>query len=187
MFRQNGAASFDPSLTADASLPNAVSNYSWDTNNDGMPDQVGTELSTITASYQAPGLYFPTVTITDVLGNAYSESTIVNVVDRMVMDTLLRAKWEGMKAKLANQDISGAVQFFDQSSQDRYAEVFTALNTQLPQMVKDMQDIQLIYARGGIAKYRIRKNELYGGHMVTLTYYIYFTIDPNGMWKIDKF
>ena len=187
MFKQNGAATFDTSLTAEASLLNAVANYSWDTNNDGTPDQVGAELSTIAASYQTPGLYFPTVTITDVLGNTYSESTIVNVVDRMVIDALLRAKWEGMKAKLANQDIGGAVAFFDRSSQDRYTEVFTALREQLPQMAQSMQNIQLIYSTSGIAKYRIRKDELYGGQMMTLTYYIYFTMDSTGMWKLDKF
>ena len=52
-----------------------------------------------------------------------------------------------MKAKLANQDIGGAVAFFDRSSQDRYTEVFTALREQLPQMVQDMQTYSLFILR----------------------------------------
>ena len=50
-----------------------------------------------------------------------------------------------------------------------------------------MQDIQLVYVNDSVAKYRIRKNELYGGQMMTITYYIYFARDENGFWFIDKF
>jgi len=62
-----------------------------------------------------------------------------------------------------------------------------ALGQQLTPLVQDMQSIQIIYARNGIAKYRIRKSELYGGQVITLTYYIYFSKDKEGLWRIDKF
>jgi hypothetical protein len=56
-----------------------------------------------------------------------------------------------------------------------------------PQIVEDMQDIELIYIEGSVAKYRIRKNELYGGEMLTITYYLYFIIDEDGLWKIHRY
>lgn len=37
------------------------------------------------------------------------------------------------------------------------------------------------------AKYRIRKDEFYGGAMESITYYIYFTLDDDGLWKIYRF
>jgi len=57
----------------------------------------------------------------------------------------------------------------------------------LPELAQNMQAIQLIYAHDNIAKFRIRKNELYGGQMVMFTYYIYFVRNTNGIWSIDKF
>ena len=50
-----------------------------------------------------------------------------------------------------------------------------------------MQDIQLLYSKNNTSKYRIRKNELYGGQMLIITYYIYFAIDWDGVWRIYRF
>ena len=38
-----------------------------------------------------------------------------------------------------------------------------------------------------MAKYRIRKSELYGGQTYEITYYIYFGVDIDGIWRIHKF
>jgi len=55
------------------------------------------------------------------------------------------------------------------------------------QIINDMQDIELIYAKEGIAKYRINRDQMIAGTPTTITYYIYFMVDPNGIWKIDQF
>jgi len=46
---------------------------------------------------------------------------------------------------------------------------------------------ELIYTEGNVAKYRIRKNELYGEEMISITYYLYFTKDGYGLWKIHRY
>jgi hypothetical protein len=92
-----------------------------------------------------------------------------------------------MKTRLAYQDVEGAIVYITSNSQARYREIFTALGSGLPEIVQNMQDIQHVYVNDRIAKYRIRKNETYGGQMMTITYYIYFVIDGNGIWTIDKF
>jgi len=92
-----------------------------------------------------------------------------------------------MKAKLMNGDIEGAVGYFTLASQERYEEVFAALGAQLAPLVQNMQAIQLIYAKSGTIKYRIHKNETYGGQTTTLTYYIYFSQEAQGLWSIDTF
>ena len=188
MTRPDGTTGFDATMSAETSVPYWIDHYAWDTNGDGAPEKkTGHTETAITASYQAPGLYFPTVTVTDTLWNEYTETAIVNVIDRNALDALLNAKWEGMKAALAKGDIATAVSYFTSETKDRYQEIFTALLPQLPQFVQEMQEIQLIYMNSGIAKYRIRKNEIYSGQTMAITYYIYFALDENGLWKIKKF
>jgi hypothetical protein len=171
---------------AEAYLPNPVSSYSWDFNGDGVAEVTGMD-PTVIAQYQYPGIYFPRVTVTDNQGNVYTETTLVNVLSREEMDALLRSKWEGMKGALANQDITNALNYFGEETKQHYSELFTALQPYLPQVVQEMQDIQLIVVRGKSAKYRMTRNELYGGQMVTIDYSVYFVADKNGLWKIDWF
>ena len=92
-----------------------------------------------------------------------------------------------MKTYLSNRDIASALNYYSEGNREHYNQVFTDIYNHLPQFVQDMQEIQLIYVKGNIAKYRIRKEELYGGQTFTITYYIYFTIDQNGVWKIEVF
>ena len=50
-----------------------------------------------------------------------------------------------------------------------------------------MQDIEQVYVVESVAKYRIRRVQLYGGQLLTFTYYIYFTQDTSGLWSIESF
>lgn len=187
MSRADGTSSFETTLQVDAYVTGTALSYTWDTNGDGVAEDEGPTLSQVMARYQSPGIYSPTVTVSDMMGNRYSGSVIVSVVDRGAVDALLKAKWEIVKDRLANQDIEGALAIFKESSQDRYRSIFTTLKSRLFQMVQDMQEIQLIYVKDGRAKYRIRRNETYAGKPVTMTYYIYFALDEMGIWKIVYF
>ena len=137
--------------------------------------------------YSTEYIYYPTITVTDDQGSTYTDTIAIVVLNQAEIDALLISKWEAMKAALAVQDVEGAVNYYTEESQGLYNEMFTALYDQLPQSVQDMQDIQLIYSEGNMAKYRIRKNELYGGETLEITYYIYFAVDIDGIWKIEIF
>jgi hypothetical protein len=180
------ANTLDVTFEAETYLANPVPSYSWDFNGDGVAEMTGPD-SKVVAQYQYPGLYFPRVMVIDTQGNPYSETTIVNVLSKEEMENLLRAKWDGMKQALANQNIDGALNYFAQESMELYNEIFTAIYAQLPQIVQEMQDIQLIYVENNTGKYRIRKSESYGGQTLSITYYIYFTLDRDGIWRIYKF
>lgn len=88
---------------------------------------------------------------------------------------------------LANHDITNALKYFNDDTKELYNEIYAALYDNLPQIVEDMQDIELIYIKGNLAKYRIRKNELYGGQTFNITYYLYFIKDGYGLWKIHRY
>ena len=171
---------------AEAYLVNPVSSYSWDFNGDGTPETTGTE-ATVIAQYQFPGIYFPRVTVTDNQGNVYTETTLVNVLSREEMDVLLQSKWEGMKIALYNKDIIGGLDFFLEFSKEIYEQAFTIILDELPQIVSAMQDIEMIFLIDHVAKYRINRVHEIDGIPQTITYYIYFAKDANGIWKIDRF
>jgi hypothetical protein len=168
---------------AAAYLGNPVSSYTWDFNGDGTP---GTEAS-VTAQYQYPGIYFPTVTVTDTQGNAYTETTIVHVLSREAMDALLRSKWEGMKTELFNQEIPAALDYFIDSSKQVYQQAFSLIIDELPQITSNMQDIEIIFIFNNVAKYRINRIHNIDGILQTITYYVYFARDLDGIWRIDRF
>lgn len=138
-------------------------------------------------SFPVPGVYTVTYTAADIHGTEYKQEVMVNVYDRPGLDTLLQARWQGMKGKLALRDIEGGLRYFIGEAKGKYRGAFTALSGELPQLVGDMQGIELIYARDGRAKYRLNRQHEVNGTEVAITYYIYFVKDAAGLWKIEQF
>lgn len=119
----------------------------------------------------------------------HTDTIAVMAENKTQLDTKLRGKWNGMKAGFTapnGPNIEGSLKYISMLSNEKYREIFTAISAQLPSIAADMNDIQMIYAKGNIAKYRIRRDDTINGSTVTITYYIYFIKDMNGIWKIDK-
>jgi parallel beta-helix repeat protein len=135
----------------------------------------------------APGLYFLTVEATDYAAYIYTYTVAVLVVDRTTLDTVLQARWDGMKQALANRDIAQAMQYFTDETKGLYQELFTLLFDQLPQLMQEMQSLELIAVEDNAATYRIRRTQPYGGQLLTITYYAYFRPDRYGLWKILRY
>jgi len=49
------------------------------------------------------------------------------------------------------------------------------------------QDIEIVYATGDRAKYRIRRDHDIDGQTVKITYYIYFGTDKKALWKMERY
>jgi hypothetical protein len=184
---ESGIAPLTTYFSVSTSIPNAVSSYQMDYEGDAIIDYTGTTFDNISFTYNTEGIYYPTVIVTDTQGVTYSDTIAIVVLNASDLDALLKAKWNAMKIALANQDVNGALNYYTEESQELYNELFTTLNAQLPQIVQEMQDIQLIYAKDNTAKYRIRASEVHAGQTYEITYYIYFVVDENGIWKIHKF
>ncbi|MBI5893501.1 MAG: hypothetical protein HZB79_07615 [Deltaproteobacteria bacterium] len=141
----------------------------------------------VQGQYQQTGLYFPKITITDTKGNTYTETTIVNVLSKEEMDSLLKNKWEGMKGGLVSNNAERAIAYLSEGSKEKYREIFNLLNNELSSIAAEMQEIELLYIIGNTAKYRIKRNQIINDQPETITYYIYFMRDENGLWKIVSF
>ena len=51
----------------------------------------------------------------------------------------------------------------------------------------EMQDIQFIYQKNNTAEYRIRRDIVFKGSPETITFYIYFDREVDGIWRIRDF
>ena len=167
---------------AEAYLLNPATSYSWDFNGDGTPEITGTE-AMVVALYQYPGLYFPRVTVTDDQGNVYTETTVVNIFSFEEMDSLLKAKWEGMKAALGQGNISDALNYYITDSREEYQEIFELLAPQLTALVSAMREINMVEVTGNMAEYYIKRFQ----RGVDISYFIYFMKDNDGIWRISSF
>ncbi|MEW6521349.1 MAG: carboxypeptidase regulatory-like domain-containing protein [Thermodesulfobacteriota bacterium] len=144
------------------------------------PEEFSLEVSTA-------GLYIITAEVTDAESNVYSDSFAILAMDQTVLDNLLQGKWEGMKTELSLQDIESGLGFFTEEAQPRYREIMNAIIEELPQIIPDMQGIEMIYSVNGTTKYRINRVQDINGTPVTITYYIYFVTNNGGLWKISQF
>jgi hypothetical protein len=168
-------------------LPNPATQYQWDYEGNGTIDQTGEALTQITVQYHTVGIYYPTVIITDTLGNTYTATTVVNVLSRDELDALLKQKWTGMRDALRQGNIDQAVTYFTFGSQEKYRRIFGALGDQLADEAANLPDIALVTFNGTTGKYRVQRNANINGQIQTVTYWVFFIQDTDGIWRIKQF
>ncbi len=165
----------------------AVGEVSLDVDGEGVVDFSGAMGGGRTFTYVRPGMYFPTASLTDAQGNSIVVRSIILVYDRAAIDAVLKAKWNGMKSALIRNDVEAALAYFTEEQRARYRTLLTVLSAQIAQIARDMQDIDIVYLVENQAKYRLRRIELYGGQLLTFSYYVYFVQDGSGFWSVEGF
>lgn len=166
-------------------MPNPITGYQMDFEGDGVVDYEGMSFEDVSHTYETEGIFYPTVTVIDNQGNAYSDTIAVTVLSKEAMDTLLKEKWDGMNSALARGDIEEAVINFSSESQGLYNEQFTSLKSVLPAIAEEMSSAQiyLVSVENNTAKYEVlttRKGK-------ALSFHLMFVRDINGLWKIWRF
>ncbi|HBZ57269.1 MAG TPA: hypothetical protein DEO88_17850 [Syntrophobacteraceae bacterium] len=135
----------------------------------------------------AAGIYTFTVQAMDSENIVHTDIVAIAVQDRDQLDILLQSKWTGMKDALGSGNSEAALGYFHPGTRELYAEIFKQLGSSLPGIASQMRDIELIYAKGGAAKYRIKRQEEVQGEIYDVSYYIYFAKDPYGIWRIARY
>jgi hypothetical protein len=153
----------------------------------GSVEWISSDFDTYRVKMTIDGSYACTVSVTDTNGTEYQDTVTVTVLNRNQLDKLLKAKWEGMKTKLASQDINGAIHYFSDTAKTKYQTVFQKLSNRLPTIVSSMENITLNYIGQDVAEYRISRTETINGQSMEITYFIYFVQDESGLWKIESF
>ena len=182
---ESGIAPLEVSLRIDGSFSIENSSLSHTGTDIEIIDNPGPDEYLIRLTVE--GIYYVTVNVTGPDGNTYEDTIAITVLNREQLDALLKAKWEGMKEALSNGDVNGAVSYIGVQTKQHYAELFTALQSHLPEVVQALREIELIRGVGKSATYNMNRSELYGGQIVGIDYSVYFVVDGDGVWKIDWF
>ena len=176
-----------PSLTAyfsvSSEIPNLIVQYDMDFEGDGVMDYSGITFEDISHAYTTEGIYYPTLTVTDIQGNTYSDTIAITVLDKEQIDALLKGKWEGMKGALAEGDIEGALKYFIGRSKERYGIIFSALKDQFPTILQTFVEFNIVNVFENIAEYEIVANE----NGVLYSYPGIFIRGGDGIWRFKDF
>jgi hypothetical protein len=172
-------------LTVLFSLPGAspAITIELDFDGNGSIDFRGARLEGQAFTYTQPGLYLPMLTITDATGNHISASAVVQVYDRASVDTLLQAKWRGMRDALRRGDIQDALRFIATDSRDEFWADFTTLSPFLPTFASALEDIRFVAVRDEHIEYELVSVE----NGVSFSYYVEFIRDADGVWRLAFF
>jgi hypothetical protein len=175
----SGIAPLTVHLKALAALPKPAANYQWN-----FTTETGPEAS---VTYELPGLYFPRVTVTDTEGSTYEAMVVLNVQDRAWLENLHLGKWISMREALDEGNVETVLSYFTYGSRDKYRQIFEAIKDKLSEESAGLQDIVPVSFRGTTAKYRIQRIQNVNGEDMTLTYWVYFVQDADGIWRIRQF
>ena len=146
----------------------------------------GTEENEFIVNLTTPGIYNFTST-TQFEGQTYSDTVAAFVMDKEELDSLLQIKWNAMKELLIAGDIEKAIVYHQKAVHEKYTAIYNALGSELPVLAQQMNEISPVYFYDVLAKYRIRQDHDINSQIKTITYYIYFSKDENGIWRIENY
>ncbi len=163
---------------------NEISQIQLDGNGDGTIDFTGTTLDGVTVTFAEPGLYFPTVAVTDASNAVVTDSAIIQIVDLTQLDAQLRAKWDGMKNDLRTGDTAAAANYILSYKRNAYQTVFNNLTIPFASIDQMLGSITYVGLQGLSVEYEMLRNEPPDGD---ISYMVLFALDTDGVWRISFF
>ena len=133
-------------------------------------------------SYTTPGVYQPTVTITDSAGTVTSKTFTIVVQDPAQLQQLLKAQWDGMNNALIAGDKPTALRYLNAQAQVKYGPVFDLLMPNMAEIVASYTPLQMLDISGGAAEFTL--NRTLDG--IDYLFFIYILEDGDGVWRIDS-
>jgi hypothetical protein len=127
------------------------------------------------------GVYYFTAQVIGPDNNTYQDTIAITVIPFAQIDTLLRARWTGLTAALANKDIATALTLMHPVSRARYQTMFNLLKDQLPTIMATHTGLVLVSMINGN---RVWYDLATSGQF---TYRVVFVKDTNGLWCILEF
>jgi hypothetical protein len=183
---ESGIAPFEMTLSIEASFDFNSSSLSY-TGGGAVQALAHPRPDEYTVRITTPGLYVFTVQVQDPYSYMHTDAVTIHAVDLATLDGMLRAKWNAMKTALIAGNNQKALAYFHSGTKSDYADIFSALGTNLPGIASAMREIEPIYFESKVVKYRIKREETVQGQTYDVTYYIYFVKDSNGLWQIQSF
>ena len=138
----------------------------------------------VTVTFAEPGIYFPTVRVTDTASAVYTESAIVQVLDDVQLDVQLRAKWDGMKNALRSGNTATTASYILARKRASYQMVFNNLTIPFSSIDPMLTSITYVSVQGLNVEYEMLRTEGTDGEV---SYMVLFALDTDGVWRISFF
>lgn len=171
-------------VTFALSSPGPMTEVALDLEGDGAIDFQGLGLEGQVFTYAQPGLYLPTLTVTDATGATHVAMTLVHVYDVTVLDRHLQAVWQGFKDAVRAGDLARAGSLLHSTTRARYEAQLSRLGAAtLAAIDAYLTAIQLVEVGVGGAQYEMLRER--DGQ--TLSFAVWFQLDADGLWRLRRF
>ncbi len=179
---QSGVAPMKTSFTVTNQTTLDIQRIAVDFDGDGTVDFITTDRTEpIAFTYVVPGVYQPTIFVTDSQGTTSSQTLSVVALDAVQMDTFFKSIWSGMNSALGAGNLQGANKYLSLSAQRKYQPVFQALLPHLNEIIASYSSPRRVTISQDIGEYAI--NRTYQGQ--NRLYLIYFLKGADGVWRMD--
>jgi len=177
-----GTAPLETKLTLRPSRDSIEMTIDYEGN--GSVDWKGSDLGEQSFTYNAPGVYFPTVTLTLRDGTSASTTTIVGVYDPEALDAMLRAKWDRLRTSLRAGDLDGALEHVQKRKRESYRKLFESIRTRGLDVGADLTDLTFLSRAGSTVEYAMLRPDADG---ILITHPVVFGFDIDGVWRVRFF
>jgi hypothetical protein len=156
--------------------------YELDPTGGGTFDPPVDGLDDMQTTYSTPGLWFPTLRITDDLGVIHTVTTALLASDPVSVNARFDALWTDFKSRLQAGDVAGALSFLSPVLRPRMERVFHDLGADLPAAAASFGELHVTDQLGNIAEAVLPQDEPSGRQL----YFIQFRRDSLGRWLIEE-
>jgi Glucodextranase, domain B len=180
----SGAAPLTVTFTYALSASGVVaSKLAMDFDGDGRDDyRTNHPPTSLVNTYTMPGLYFPTLKITDSAGSVHTAAVAVEIHTTGERDALFLAVWNGMNDALVRGNLEQALVYLNARARRQYTRVFQGLLPELPAIVGSYSAPLSVSATADVLEYAVQRS-IDGEDRIFL---IYLLRDADGVWRLDR-
>ena len=137
-----------------------ITTIEYDFDGDGSVDDTQTDPAvTVQHTYTAPGCYTARVTVTDDQAGTYIASHTIAVTEADLLAGGVLGVYYRMLEKLRNGDIPGAVKAFSATSEQKYEDLFTAMQSNLATIADSLGVVIATRIGGDIASITVKRDK----------------------------
>jgi len=134
--------------------------------------------------YARPGRYEPAITIVEKSGRVHRLTTVIDVLMPADFEAQLQGRWATLKERLRARDVAGALECVAERRRERFFDIFNDVFLGQGQRVDDvLTAIRPVTRYPGAAVYEMLRRE----NGQTMSYEVRFSIDRDGVWRIESF
>lgn len=162
---------------------NLITEFSINNVGDGQLDISRADQESLgTITYRTPGVYQPTLTLVDSLGNTYTQTMLLLVRDSVAHEQTLTRAWNEFSNGLSAGDKNAAMAYLSDGAKAKYGPVFDDLLPHLAAIVAGWSAPQTSKLSETFAEFAI--NRTIDG--VMRLFLVYLLQGHDGVWRIDS-